>query len=98
MQRFRKYEIATTTWATLKKKIEKTTEEGSYYNTDLVAVVVELGKLCKEWGDDAEGNPTASNKRQKKVSTSFGTQSRWQISRHTRFGVSPLVLVRWVTP
>jgi hypothetical protein len=58
MQRFRKYEIATTTWATLKKKIEKTTEEGSYYNTDLVAVVVELGKLCKEWGTDAEGNPT----------------------------------------
>ena len=58
MQRFRKYEIATTTWATLKKKIEKTTEEGSYYNTDLVAVVVELGKLCKEWGTDEEGNPT----------------------------------------
>ena len=58
MQRFRKYEIAPTTWATLKKKIEKTTEEGSYYNTDLVAVVVELGKLCKEWGEDAEGNPT----------------------------------------
>ena len=58
MQRFRKYEIATTTWATLKKKIQKTNEEGSYYNTDLVAVVVELGKLCKEWGEDAEGNPT----------------------------------------
>ena len=58
MSRFRKYEIAPTTWATLKKKIEKTTEEGSYYNTDLVAVVVELGKLCKEWGTDAEGNPT----------------------------------------
>ena len=58
MQRFRKYEIAPTTWATLKKKIEKTNEEGSYYNTDLVAVVVELGKLCKEWGEDAEGNPT----------------------------------------
>lgn len=54
MQRFRKYEIATTTWATLKKKIEKTTEEGSYYNTDLVAVVVELGKLCLE--KDEEGN------------------------------------------
>ena len=58
MQRFRKYEIATTTWATLKKKIEKTNKEGSSYNTDLVAVVVELGKLCKEWGEDSEGNPT----------------------------------------
>ena len=58
MQRFRKYEIAPTTWATLKKKIQITNEEGSYYNTELVAVVVELGKLCKEWGTDAEGNPT----------------------------------------
>ena len=58
MQRFRKYEIATTTWATLKKKIEKTNKEGSSYNTDLVAVVVELGKLCKEWGEDSEGSPT----------------------------------------
>ena len=58
MQRFRKYEIAPTTWATLKKKIQLTNEEGSYYNTDLVGVVVELGKLCKEWGEDAEGNPT----------------------------------------
>ena len=57
-QKFRKYECSPTTWATLKKKIEKTNEEGSYYNTDLVAVVVELGKLCKEWGEDAEGNPT----------------------------------------
>ena len=63
MQRFRKYEIAPTTWATLKKKIQITTTnpEGETvysYNTDLVAVVVELGKLCKEWGEDAEGNPT----------------------------------------
>ena len=53
-QKFRKYECSPTTWATLKKKIEKTTEEGSYYNTDLVAVVVELGKLCLE--KDEEGN------------------------------------------
>lgn len=54
MQKFRKYEIAPTTWATLKKKIQLTNEEGSYYNTDLVAVVVELGKLCIE--KDEEGN------------------------------------------
>lgn len=58
MQRFRKYEIAPTTWATLKKKIQITTPEGSSYNTALVAVVVELGKLCIEWGEDAEGNKT----------------------------------------
>ena len=62
-QKFRKYEIATTTWATLKKKIEITTtnpdgETVYSYNNELVAVVVELGKLCKEWGTDAEGNPT----------------------------------------
>ena len=63
MQKFRKYEIAPTTWATLKKKIQikSTTPEGETvysYNTDLVAVVVELGKLCIEWGEDAEGNKT----------------------------------------
>ena len=58
MQRFRKYEIAPTTWATLKKKIQITNEGNTYYNTDLVAVVVELGKLCIEWGEDAEGNKT----------------------------------------
>ena len=63
MQRFRKYEVAPENWATLKKKIQKesTTPEGETvysYNNELVAVVVELGKLCKEWGEDAEGNPT----------------------------------------
>ena len=63
MQRFRKYEIAPTTWATLKKKIQKefTNPEGETvysYNNELVAVVVELGKLCKEWGTDEEGNQT----------------------------------------
>jgi len=65
MQHFRKYEIATTTWATLKKKIEITTTnpEGETvysYNNELVSVVVELGKLCKEWGEDAEGKPTCT--------------------------------------
>jgi hypothetical protein len=62
-QKFRKYEIAPTTWATLKKKIEITTttpdgETVYSYNTDLVAVLVDLGKLCTEWGTDAEGNQT----------------------------------------
>ena len=65
MQRFRKYEIAPTKWATLKKKIQKesTTPEGETiysWNTELVAVVVELGKLCKEWGTDEEGKPTCT--------------------------------------
>ena len=62
-QKFRKYEIAPTTWATLKKKIQitSTNPEGETvdsWNTELVAVVVELGKLCTQWGEDAEGNKT----------------------------------------
>ena len=58
---FRKYELTPTQWATARKKIEKTgtDPEGAtyqYWNPDLVSVVVELGKLCTEWGTDAEGN------------------------------------------
>jgi hypothetical protein len=55
-QTFRKYEMTPTQWATARKKIEKTNEEATYWDTELVAVVVELGKLCTEWGTDAEGN------------------------------------------
>ena len=55
MQHFRKYEFTPTQWATARKKIEKTNEEATYWDTELVAVVVELGKLCTEWGTDAEG-------------------------------------------
>ena len=59
MQHFRKYEVAPSTWTTLKKKIQKTDEDGNaYWNPDLVSVLVELGQLCTEWGTDAEGNPT----------------------------------------
>ena len=61
MQTFRKYEFTPTQWATAQKKIEKTgtNPEGetyTYWNPELVSVVVELGKLCQEWGTDAEGN------------------------------------------
>ena len=61
MQTFRKYEFTPTQWATAKKKIEKTgtNPEGetyTYWNPELVSVLVELGKLCQEWGTDAEGN------------------------------------------
>lgn len=63
MQHFRKYELTPTQWATAKKKIELTgtNPEGEtyqYWNPELVSVVVELGKLCQEWGTDAEGNQT----------------------------------------
>jgi hypothetical protein len=58
---FRKYEFTPTQWATARKKIEKTGtdpegETYTYWNPDLVAVLVDLGKLCTEWGTDAEGN------------------------------------------
>ena len=56
MQHFRKYEVAPSTWTTLKKKIQKTDEDGNaYWNPDLVSVLVELGKLCTECGTDSEG-------------------------------------------
>jgi len=49
---FSKYEMTSTQWGTLKKKISTTDEEGnlSYVN----CAVVELGKLCKQ--TDQEGN------------------------------------------
>jgi hypothetical protein len=61
MQTFRKYEFTPTQWETAKKKIELTgtNPEGEtyqYWNPELVSVLVELGKLCTEWGTDAEGN------------------------------------------
>ena len=63
MQHFRKYELTPTQWATARKKIEKTGtdpegETYTYWNPDLVAVLVDLGKLCTEWGTDEEGNQT----------------------------------------
>jgi hypothetical protein len=59
MQHFRKYELTPTQWATARKKIEKTgtdPEGETYWNPDLVSVLVDLGRLCQEWGTDAEGN------------------------------------------
>ena len=63
MQHFRKYELTPTQWATARKKIEKTGtdpegETYTYWNPDLVAVLVDLGKLCQEWGTDEEGKQT----------------------------------------
>lgn len=58
--KFRKYEVAPTTWKTLQKTIQviNETPEGEVigWNENIVSVVVELGKLCTEWGTDAEGN------------------------------------------
>ena len=61
MQTFRKYEFTPTQWATAQKKIQVTStnpegEQVVSWNPELVSVLVELGKLCQEWGTDAEGN------------------------------------------
>ena len=56
MQTFRKYEFTPTQWETVKKKIELTGTDPdpyTYWNPELVSVLVELGQLCTEW--DAEG-------------------------------------------
>lgn len=60
MQTFRKYELTPTQWATARKKIEKTGtdpegETYTYWNPELVSVLVELGKLCTEWGTNEQG-------------------------------------------
>lgn len=60
MASFRKYELTSTQWKAAQKKIQKevTTPEGKtemVWNTELVSVVVELGKLCTEWGTNEEG-------------------------------------------
>ena len=61
MQTFRKYEFTPSQWATAQKKIQVTStnpegEQVVSWNPELVSVLVELGKLCTEWGTDAEGN------------------------------------------
>jgi hypothetical protein len=59
MQRFRKFQFPAGKWEELKPFISKLDEEGnSYYNNEIVDVVVELGNLCLEWETDAEGNQT----------------------------------------
>lgn len=52
--------MTATQWATLRKKIEKTTDsldgvQSTHWDNEIVSVVVELGKLCKEWGVNADG-------------------------------------------
>jgi hypothetical protein len=71
MQHFRKYELTPTQWATAKAKIEVTHEgpEGptTSWDAEKVAAVVELGKLCTEWGTNEEGEQVC-NKYASKIS------------------------------
>jgi hypothetical protein len=59
-QKFRKFQFPAGKWEELKPLIEKTSEgpegETTYYNNEIVDVVVELGNLCLQWGTDAECN------------------------------------------
>ena len=62
MQHFLKYEFTPSQWATAQKKIQVTStnpegEQVVNWNPELVAVLVELGKLCTEWGTTPEGLP-----------------------------------------
>jgi len=62
MATFRKYEFTPTQFATAKAKIETTTtnpegESVTTWDSSKVIAVVELGKLCTEWGTDEEGHP-----------------------------------------
>ena len=60
-QKFRKLGFPAGKWEELKPLIQKTSEgpegESTYYNNEIVDVVVELGNLCLQWGQDEEGNP-----------------------------------------
>jgi hypothetical protein len=60
-QTFRKYELTPTQWASARKKIEKTgtdPEGETYWNPDLVAVLVDLGKLMYRMGNGCRREPS----------------------------------------
>ena len=90
-QSFRKYEFTDAQWATAQKKIQKVDEEGNaYYDTEKVAVVVELGKLCTEWGTNEEGMPVCV-----KQSSKVSVDIVWEIEPLTTSFASYLV---WPDP
>jgi hypothetical protein len=95
-QTFRKYELTPTQWATARKKIEKTGtdpegETYTYWNPDLVAVLVDLGKLMSPNGERMpKGTKRASSNPQRFPLTSFGLVSLWRTSTNTSCGLIPL--------
>ena len=58
---WKKYEFTDAKWAELKDKIEVTREDLTSWDPAKVVAVVELGKLCKAWGEDAEGMPVCTD-------------------------------------
>ena len=60
--KFLKYEYTPVQWEAAKKKIELTGtdpegETYTYWNSELVTAVHEIGYICLEYGKDAEGMP-----------------------------------------
>lgn len=69
---WKKYEFTDAKWAELKKKIQATheTHDGEPsvgWDAEKVVAVVELGKLCKAWGTDAEGMPVCTDQSTKEA-------------------------------
>ena len=60
-QKFRKLGFPAGKWEELKPLIQKTSEgpegESTYWNNEIVDVVVEIGHICLQWWQDEEGNP-----------------------------------------
>ena len=58
---WKKYEFTDAKWAEMKAKIEVASEDLTSWDPAKVVAVVELGKLCKAWGEDAEGMPVCTD-------------------------------------
>lgn len=60
-QKFRKLGFPAGKWEELKPLIQKTSQgpegESTYWNNEIVDVVVEIGHICLQWAQDEEGNP-----------------------------------------
>jgi len=83
--KFLKYEFTPTQWATAKAKIQKTVTSldgitEKVWDTELVTAVVELGKLCKAWGVNAEGMPVCTT-----LATKLSVDIVWQADEHPDF-------------
>ena len=83
---WRKYEFTAAAWGTLKKSIQVNTEAGTHWGPDVLGVV-ELGKLCKAYGTDAEGNQICTS-----TSTRLSVDIMWTtqpLATFTQYEVSP---------
>ena len=77
---WKKYEFTDAKWAEMKAKIEVTHEDLTSWDPAKVVAVVELGKLCKAWGEDAEGMPVCTDQ-----STKLAVDILWVDSPVTGF-------------